>query len=403
MFKKKTLISSLICGLALILLAIPCMISFYSSKNIDTPIIQTRTTSVELSQQNLNCESIFNEFDKGELKVEDSLTTFVGYQTINLADLEELDNLSESNLEEASFEVKYNFSYDSETNIVTLSATTEYDDGETEEDVIYGVAFINEKGEIDAVLDMDGDYILLSELQDAGLIENCGWFKKAFKKIAKAVKKVCNTAVGVVGAVATIAVPAVIGVVGAIVAAPAVAVIAVGAVVGAGIAAGTAAASTAIQDGKVDWETVGICAGVGAVVGAASSYAAYKITAAIKSAFPKANPSTEVKSFDTYKDFKKEYGKASDYIPDGEWHHIVEQQTVTKGINAGSSVYNSQNTVAISKNLHHKVSGYYSRIYSDGMTFRQYVNTLPYEQQYTKGLEILKMFADQLGETIIWL
>ena len=34
---------------------------------------------------------------------------------------------------------------------------------------------------------------------------------------------------------------------------------------------------------------------------------------------------------------------------------------------------------------------------------RQYVNTLPYEQQYTKGLEILKMFADQLGETIIWL
>lgn len=119
--------------------------------------------------------------------------------------------------------------------------------------------------------------------------------------------------------------------------------------------------------------------------------------------FPKAKPSTEVKSFDTYDAFKKEYGKASDYVPDGEWHHIVEQQTVTKGINAGSTVYNSQNTVAISKNLHHKVSGYYSRIYSDGMTFRQYINTLPYEQQYTKGLEILKMFADQLGETIIWL
>ncbi len=26
-----------------------------------------------------------------------------------------------------------------------------------------------------------------------------------------------------------------------------------------------------------------------------------------------------------------------------------------------------------------------------------------YEQQYTKGLEVLKMFAEQLGETIIWL
>ena len=159
---------------------------------------------------------------------------------------------------------------------------------------------------------------------------------------------------------------------------------------GAGIAAGTAAISTYQQDGKVDWETVGICAGVGTAVGAVSSYAAYKITSAIKSLFPKANPSTNVKRFDTYDAFKKEYGKASDYIPDGEWHHIVEQQTVTKGINAGSTVYNSQNTVAISKNLHHKVSGYYSSLYKNGQTFRQYVNTLPYEQQYAKGLEVKK-------------
>ena len=61
--------------------------------------------------------------------------------------------------------------------------------------------------------------------------------------------------------------------------------------------------------------------------------------------FPKAKTSTEVKSFDTYSKFKKEYGKASDYIKDGEWHHIVEQQTVEKGINTGTSVYNSQNTL----------------------------------------------------------
>ena len=120
--------------------------------------------------------------------------------------------------------------------------------------------------------------------------------------------------------------------------------------------------------------------------------------------FPKANPSSNVKSFDTYDAFKKEYGKASDYVPDGEWHHIVEQQTVTKGINAGSTVYNSQNTVAISKNLHHEISKYYStKNPTLGMTYRQYVNTLPYEQQYAEGLKVLKMFADKLGETIIWL
>ena len=38
-----------------------------------------------------------------------------------------------------------------------------------------------------------------------------------------------------------------------------------------------------------------------------------------------------------------------------------------------------------------------------GMTNRAFINTLSYEQQYTKGLEILKMFAEKLGETIIWL
>ena len=267
-----------------------------------------------------------------------------------------------------------------------------------------GVPFVDENGNLDCVFDCDGEYILLSELQDAGMVENCGWFKNLCKKVSTAVKKVCNTTIGKIGAVATIAVPAVIGVVCAVAAAPVVATVAVGALVGAGIATGTAAISTYQQDGKVDWETVGICAGVGAAVGAISSYSAYKITSAIKSLFPKANPSSNVKSFDTYDAFKKEYGKASDYVPDGEWHHIVEQQTVTKGINAGSTVYNSQNTVAISKNLHHEISKYYStKNPTLGMTYRQYVNTLPYEQQYAEGLKVLKMFADKLGETIIWL
>lgn len=170
------------------------------------------------------------------------------------------------------------------------------------------------------------------------------------------------------------------------------------------MAAGTAAISTYQQDGKVDWETVGICAGVGCAIGAISSFLGYKAGQLIRKMFPKAKPSTEVKSFDTYSKFKNEYGKASNYIKDGEWHHIVEQQTVTKGINAGSSVYNSQNTVAISKNLHLEISKYYStKNPTLGMTFREYVNTLSYEQQYTEGLKILKMFADKLGETIIWL
>ncbi len=362
------------------------------------------TRNIEVSQKEIDYQSIFDEFEDGKLETVDSITTFEGVKTFDLADFEELDLVAVSETGETpKLQVKYNYAYDSETNIITLTANLIGDDGEPLIDTMIGMAFVNEQGKLDAVFDCDGEYILLSELKDADMIENCGWFKNAWKKVKNAVKKVTNTVVGKVGAVLTVAVPLVVGVIAGIAAAPVLPIIATGALVGAGIAAGTAAISTYQQDGKVDWETVGICAGVGTAVGALSSFLGYKAGQLIRSMFPKASPSKNVTSFDSYSGFKKHYGKASDYIKDGEWHHIVEQQTVTKGINAGSTVYNSQNTVAISKNLHHKISGYYSRIYQDGMTFRQYVNTLSYEQQYTKGLEILKMFADQLGETIIWL
>ena len=300
---------------------------------------------------------------------------------------------------------KYHYEYDNTSNTITISVALVDENGTETVDKMVGVPFVDENGDLDAVFDCDGEFILLSELKDQGMIENCGWFTNLFKKVAKAVKTVTNTVCGKIGAALTIAVPAVIGVVGAIIAAPIIPVIVVGTAAGAGIAAATAINSTAAQNnGNVDWETVGICAGVGAAVGAISSALAYKITSAIKTLFPKANPSTNVKSFDSYNAFKNEYGKASSYINNGEWHHIVEQQTVTKGINGASTVYNSQNTVDISKNLHHAISTYYSSYNAQyGMVFRNYINTLTYEEQYVKGLEILKMFAEKLGETIVWL
>ncbi len=260
MFKKKTLFSSLICGLALILLVIPCMISFYNTKNTSSPMIQTRTTSVELSQQTVDYQSVLNQFENGKLETVESLTTFEGYQTIRLTDLEEIDNLSETDIEQdASFAVKYNFSYDSETNVVTLSATSTNELGVIEVDEIQGLAFVNEKGELDAVLDIDGDYVLLSELQDAGLIQNCGWFKRLFKKVVVAV-----VAVVVVAAVAA----AVVATAGAGLGA----CIAAGAVAG-GIAGGVAGGVISYTEyGKLDWRWIAGGVVVGAAIGAVTGW-----------------------------------------------------------------------------------------------------------------------------------
>ena len=380
-----------------------CLQSFFTSKQTVTTQATIRT--IEVKQNQMDFQSILKEYENASLETKDSITTFEGTKTFNILDFCELDLVSDFDADQdTEIKVKYRYDYDSEANIITLTATLLDEKGNPTVDTLVGVPFVDDNGNLDCVFDCDGEYILLSELQDAGMIENCGWFKNLFKKVATAVKKVTNTVIGKVGAALTVAVPLVIGVVAGALAAPVLPVIAAGALVGAGISAGTAIASTYQQDGKVDWETVGICAGVGCAVGAISSFLGYKAGQLIRKMFPKSNPSTNVKSFDTYSQFKKEYGKASNYIKDGEWHHIVEQQTVEKGINTGTSVYNSQNTVAISKNLHHKISGYYSQMNLEyGMTNRAYINTLSYEQQYTKGLEILKMFEKQLGETIIWL
>ncbi len=408
---KKIINTISIIGVALLMLLSAVLIAVLypkETRQLDLSL-QTRTISVE--QNVIDYESIFNEYDDAKLERDGSLTTFEGKQTIKLSDLEELDEVALSTLDNEELTLKYNYSYDYETDLVTLTVVQVETTGdgeliETIVDTIEGTAFVNEAGEIDAVFDLDGETILLSELQETGKLNNCGWFKRLFKKVSKAIKKVTKTVVGVIGAIATVAVPVVIGAVCAATGVGLIATVAAGAVAGAAIAASTAAASTYQQDGKVDWETVGICAGTGGVVGAVASGVAYGVTkVAMKIAGANASgPSKNVKSYSTYKSFKQDYGKASDYIHDGEWHHIVEQQTINNGSNAASNIYSSKNTVAISKNLHHEISKYYStKNTSLGMTFREYVNTLSYEQQYAQGLEILKKFAKQLGEKIIWL
>lgn len=274
--------------LALLMFALPVLFTTLNSKQTiknSNDTVQSRTIIADGSE--IDCESVFNSFEDPNLETDGSVTTFEGSQTINLSDLDGLDEVSQSTLEGAQLKVKYRFTYDKETNLVTLTAVEVHQDlngtyEETIVDTILGAAFVNEAGNLDAVLEVDGDYILLSELQDLGMVENCGWFRNLFNKVAKAVKKVTQTTIGIIGAVATVAVPVAIGVICAATGVGLIATVAMGAVAGATIASGTAMASTKQQDGKVDWKTVGVCAGVGAAVGAIASGVSYGFTKLIK-------------------------------------------------------------------------------------------------------------------------
>lgn len=265
MSKKLTfIVTSIILAL---FIPISCIIvSKLQVNNVTTTAAVVR--NIELEPENVDYESILNKFENGKLETEGSLTTFEGYQTISISDLAELDNLSASDLEQAKeTKVKYNFSYDSETNLVTLSAESIDANGEIEIEEISGTAFTDENGKIDAMFEVDGDYILLSEMQDAGMIQNCGWFKNLFKKVVKAV-------------VAVVVVSAVVATVVATAGAGMGAVIAAGAVAG-GVTGAVAGGIISYQEtGKVQiWAVVGGLIG-GAALGGLTGWAVGTIVGA---------------------------------------------------------------------------------------------------------------------------
>ena len=172
-----------------------------------------RTVSVE--NADMDYQAILNEFEESTLVQEEALTTFMGYQTLDSSLFEEFDNISVEEIESYSgCKVSYSFTYDSDSNVVTLSAEMENEYGEIAVDTLSGVGFINESGEIDAVMNVDGEGILLSEMRSAGIIQNCGWFAKLFKKVVKTVAVVATVvaAAAVVVATAGVAATAVVGV-----------------------------------------------------------------------------------------------------------------------------------------------------------------------------------------------
>lgn len=395
--------------ISIIAIMLSCVIMFtaiavYGNTN-KVGAVSASTRTVQLSQSGVDVQSVFDEFEDVELKTEGSLTSFTGYQTLDEELLKELDLIGQTNIDEGSNKrVCYKSSYDTDNGIVTLTAVLEgnsgINDSETLVDVIEGILIIDENGNFDAIFDCDGTPVLLSEMVNAGVVEECGFFSRLWSSV----KKVWNTTAGKIGTIITVAACAAVGVICAVVpGGQLLTATCIGVAVGA-IGAATTASIASLEDNSIDWKDILCFTGVGAIVGGATAAAAFKLTTAIKNLFPKATPSNDIKCFDSYSKFKQQYGKASDYVNKGEWHHIVEQQTVKNGINPANSVYNTKNTVAISKDLHTQISRYYSSYNAEyGMTFRKYINTLPYEQQYAKGLEILKMFAEKMGGTIIWL
>lgn len=252
-----------------ICLALTCSLTYcitnYLRARYEIPVEVVRT--IDANSNKIDYQSILDEFENGKLETVGTKTTFEGTKSISLDDLTIFDNLAESfdNLAESDVDicenifVTYKFSYDKDTNIATMSAITTNDGCVIEIEEISGTVFTNEFGNIDAVFEVDGSYILLSEMQDIDIIQNCGWFKNIFKKIV-----VATVAVVAVAAVTTVVVATCGAGLGACIAAGAIA----GAVAG-GVAGGIISYS---EYGKLDWKWIVGGAVIGAALGAVTGW-----------------------------------------------------------------------------------------------------------------------------------
>ena len=193
---------------AILCLSIAMVYTFSGSVNTSQKI-----RDINLNSKQVDVQSILNEFSDVDMDKNNERILFEGTRKLDASLLKEIDNLSADDVNKLkTIDVRYSFKYDMVNNIVTLKATMNMPDGTVKIDTITGVGFINDANEIDAVMNVDGEGILLSEMRNAGLIDNVGWFSRIIKKVAKvvAVAAVVVAAVAVVVATAGVAAPAVV-------------------------------------------------------------------------------------------------------------------------------------------------------------------------------------------------
>ncbi|WP_147439263.1 hypothetical protein [Corallococcus sp. CA049B] len=101
-----------------------------------------------------------------------------------------------------------------------------------------------------------------------------------------------------------------------------------------------------------------------------------------------AAPSSGPKGYSSFKSFKRAMGPAGD---GKEWHHIVEQTEGNASRFGPQTLHNSENIVALGKDVHSGVSSLYSSkrprlTNSETLTVRQWLSTQSFEAQREFGL-----------------
>lgn len=112
-----------------------------------------------------------------------------------------------------------------------------------------------------------------------------------------------------------------------------------------------------------------------------------------------AGASTEAsfRSWGSYSGFRSAMGSAG---PDKEWHHVVEQTPGNVERFGPHALHNTKNILPLNKELHQRLSAFYSSIRRDvtgsPWTVRQWLSTQSYEAQREFGLQAIQNISKRI-------
>ena len=141
---------------------------FQNNSSVFTP-----TRVVVLENQQLDNAAVFAKFDSYEIEHDGYHTAFQGVQTLDVSVFSGIDNVSLSEAEHlaGNTSITYDITYDAYLNIPALTVKIMLPDETVVIDTIQGTGFYNERGEFDAVMNIDGEGVLLSEMRTGMLDE----------------------------------------------------------------------------------------------------------------------------------------------------------------------------------------------------------------------------------------
>lgn len=101
------------------------------------------------------------------------------------------------------------------------------------------------------------------------------------------------------------------------------------------------------------------------------------------------------RAFGSFSAFKRHMGKAGE---GHEWHHLVEKHKFNLKRFGAEALHNTENVIPLGKNLHERVSAFYSSKNFDitgsySLTVREWIRTQSYEAQRSFGFLVIKKIS----------